>query len=214
MNSLTIWGTGLGIGLGMLLSVLWVRGSWARRVAGLETALEAEERRRRELESTAQILDAERSRLLQELAVARSELESKETELASHQEFLDATKREIENTFKALASTALEGNTRQFLELAEERLARTRSEAENSLEQRKQAVQSMIDPLKEALHKFEARAGEIELARVSAYAQIDAQVRALDCRRRRLPLIPPCAATRCAGGGASSRCATSSSWRG
>src|SRR5262249_35822464 len=46
-------------------------------------------------------------------------------------------------------------------------------------EQRKQAIQSMLDPLKDALTKFEARTGEIEKARVNAYAQIDTQVRAL-----------------------------------
>ena len=176
---MTIWGLLLGAAFGTLVAVLWVRGSWARRVAGLESSLDGEERRRRELESLSQTLDAERSRLLQELAVARSELENRDSELASQQEFVEATKRDIENTFKALASNALEGNTRQFLELAEERLARTRSEAENDLEKRKQAIQSMLDPLKEALTKFEARTGDIEKARVNAYAQIDVQVRAL-----------------------------------
>jgi len=176
---MTIWGLLLGAAFGILVAVLWMRGSWARRVAGLESSLDGEERRRRELESLSQTLDAERSRLLQELAVARSELENRDSELASQQEFVEATKRDIENTFKALASNALEGNTRQFLELAEERLARTRSEAENDLEKRKQAIQSMLDPLKEALTKFEARTGDIEKARVNAYAQIDVQVRAL-----------------------------------
>ena len=176
---MTIWGVLLGIGIGTVLAVLWVRGSWARRVAGLETALDGEERRRRDLEVTSQSLDAEKSRLLQELAVARSELLTKDGEIATQQEFLEATKREIENTFKALASNALEGNTRRFLDLAEERLARTRSEAEGELEKRKQAIQSMIDPLKEALSKFESSTGEIEKARVNAYAQIDTQVRAL-----------------------------------
>ena len=176
---MTIWGLLLGAAFGILVAVLWMRGSRARRVAGLESSLDGEERRRRELESLSQTLDAERSRLLQELAVARSELENRDSELASQQEFVEATKRDIENTFKALASNALEGNTRQFLELAEERLARTRSEAENDLEKRKQAIQSMLDPLKEALTKFEARTGDIEKARVNAYAQIDVQVRAL-----------------------------------
>jgi DNA recombination protein RmuC len=177
--NMNIWWLFGGLAAGITLTVLWERGSRARRVAALETALDGEARRRRELETACQTLDAERSRLLQELAVARSELETKEGELATQQEFLDATKREIENTFKALASNALEGNTRQFLELAEERLARTRSEAEGELEKRKQAIQSMIDPLKEAITKFEARTGDIEKARVNAYAQIDAQVRAL-----------------------------------
>jgi DNA recombination protein RmuC len=176
---MTIWGLLLGTAFGILVAVLWVRGSWARRVAALETALDGEARRRRELESSSQALDAERSQLLQDLAVARSELETRDGELASQLEFVEATKRDIENTFKALASNALEGNTRQFLELAEERLARTRSDAENDLEKRKQAIQSMLDPLKDALTKFETRTGEIETARVNAYAQIDVQVRAL-----------------------------------
>src|SRR5262245_12911543 len=112
---MTIWGTLLGMGLGAVLAILWVRGSWARRVEALETALGGGERRCRELETASATLEAERSQLLQDLAVARSELLTKDSELATQQEFLDATKREIENTFKALASNALEGNTRQFL---------------------------------------------------------------------------------------------------
>ena len=184
MNAL--WTLVLGTGLGMVLAILWLRGSWARRVAGLETALESEQRRRIEIEMAHRFLDGERTNLLQELAVMRAELEGKNAELASQQEFLDATKREIETSFKVLASSALEGNTRQFLELAEQRLARTRSEAESDLDKRKQAIQTMIDPLKEALSKFEVRTGEIERARVSAYSKIDEQVRTLAEQTMRL----------------------------
>ena len=170
----------------MVLAVLWLRGSWSHRVAGLEAALQSEERRRQETETAHRSMDGERTRLLQELAVTRTELDGKNAELASQQEFLDATKREIETSFKVLASSALEGNTRQFLELAEERLARTRTQAESDLDKRKQAIQSMIDPLKDALSKFETRTGEIERARVAAYSKIDEQVRTLAEQTMRL----------------------------
>jgi DNA recombination protein RmuC len=179
MSPLGLLGVGIGVLLGALLAVFWVRGSWARRVAGLETAVEGERSRRQELETTFQDHQVERTRLLQDLATAQTELRNKESEIASQQEFLETTRREIEATFKAVASTALEGNTRQFLELAEQRFARTRTEAEGDLEKRKLAIQSMIDPLKEALTKFESRTGEMERARVDAYAKVDEQMRAL-----------------------------------
>src|SRR5258706_382937 len=109
-------GVGIGVLLGALLAVFWVRGSWARRVAGLEASVEGERSRRQELEAIFQSHQIERTRLLQELASAQTELKSKETEIASQQEFLETTRREIEATFKAVGSTALDGNTRQFLD--------------------------------------------------------------------------------------------------
>src|SRR5215471_13904296 len=106
MNMSSIWLFLVGLGVGTVVTVLWERGSRARRVAALETALEGETQRRREMETASQTLDADRLRLLQDLAVARSEIDMKEGELATQQEFVEATKREIENTFKALASNA------------------------------------------------------------------------------------------------------------
>jgi DNA recombination protein RmuC len=130
--------------------------------------------------STAEaIADNERTRRGEALAVARREVDRSELEIQGQREFLEHSKKELENSFKALATAVLEGNTRQFLGLAEERFNRSRTEARGDLEKRKQAIEALIDPLKEMLEKLENRTGEIERARVDAYAKINEQVHQL-----------------------------------
>jgi DNA recombination protein RmuC len=181
--NITGWSLWLGLGAGAVLGAalvgLWLRGTWAHRLSVAAAAAESERLRRETLEAEFRSLQTERTRLGEELAVARRDVEQGEEELAAQREFVETTKRDLETSFQALAVAALDGNTRRFLELAEERFARTRTEAEGELEKRKQAIQTLLDPLKETLTKLETRAGDLEKARVDAYAKIDEHVKAL-----------------------------------
>ncbi|TMR91180.1 DNA recombination protein RmuC [Nonomuraea basaltis] len=81
---------------------------------------------------------------------------------------------QLAERFQALSTRALDVNNVRFLELAETRLAATRAEAAGDLEQRKQAVEHLVEPLKDALARVESqlrdtesgqRAGRAELAK-------------------------------------------------
>ena len=65
--------------------------------------------------------------------------------------------RELESRFQALANQALRGNSEQFLALANEKLATSRTEAAAELSERKQAIEAMLRPLSETLEKLNLR---------------------------------------------------------
>ena len=58
---------------------------------------------------------------------------------------------QLETTFRALASDALRTNNEEFLHLATTSLERYQVEARGDLEQRRQAVEQLVAPLKESL---------------------------------------------------------------
>src|SRR5436190_20495441 len=59
------------------------------------------------------------------------------------------------NIFEALSSKALQANNKSFLELAEQNLKTFQTQAQGDLDQKQQSIQSIVDPVKETLEKFE-----------------------------------------------------------
>ena len=90
-------------------------------------------------------------------------------QLDAQRRFVDESRSQLEATFKALASDALDGSTKRFLELAEQRWKTTREEAASDLEKRRQAIETLLAPLKETLKNLDQKTGEIEKARRGAY---------------------------------------------
>ena len=112
-------------------------------------------------------------------AVTRSQLEAAQKLAADQQGFVESSRRDLENAFKALAAQALDGTTRQFLELAATRFSQARTEAASDLEARKTAIEELLKPLRETLGKLETRTGELETKREGAYATLMTQVQGL-----------------------------------
>lgn len=90
-----------------------------------------------------------------------------------------ATRKELEDSFQALAAAALQSNRDAFLALAEQKLGTVRVQAQAELDERKKAIETLLGPLGEVLAKLESRTGEVEKARIDAYAKIDAHVQML-----------------------------------
>jgi DNA recombination protein RmuC len=80
---------------------------------------------------------------------------------------------------KALASDALSQSSRSFLELAKSQLEQLQKQTTSDLEQRKQAVEHLVAPLKDSLTKVDGKLQELEVARTRAYAELSTQVRQL-----------------------------------
>ncbi|HEX4816242.1 MAG TPA: DNA recombination protein RmuC [Nonomuraea sp.] len=78
--------------------------------------------------------------------------------------------------FQALSTRALDVNNVRFLELAESRLAAGRAEAAGELEQRKQAVEHLVEPLKDALARVEAQLRDTESGQRAARAELAKQM--------------------------------------
>nr|WP_240506212.1 DNA recombination protein RmuC [Thermoactinospora rubra] len=80
---------------------------------------------------------------------------------------------QLAERFQALSTRALDVNNLRFLELAETRLAATRAEASGELEQRKQAVEHLVEPLRAALERLEAQLREAQAGQRAARAELE-----------------------------------------
>ncbi|MFI6455272.1 DNA recombination protein RmuC [Streptosporangium amethystogenes] len=79
---------------------------------------------------------------------------------------------QLSERFQALSSRALDVNNLRFLELAETRLAANRVEAAGELEQRKQAVEHLIEPLKDTLARVETQLRDTQTGQRAAHAEL------------------------------------------
>ncbi|MGD0580357.1 MAG: DNA recombination protein RmuC [Bryobacteraceae bacterium] len=133
---------------------LWVLAGWLFGSAG---SLAAE---RESAALRAQLADRDRAQ----------EEKLKEVELA---------RQHLSDSFKALASDALNANNRSFLDLAKAVLETTQKEASGELAQHKAAVETLVQPIRESLDKVDRRIGEMEKERAGAYAGLMQQVKSL-----------------------------------
>ncbi|MEU6717826.1 DNA recombination protein RmuC [Nonomuraea sp. NPDC046802] len=83
---------------------------------------------------------------------------------------------QLAERFQALSTRALDANNLRFLELAETRLAASRAEATGDLEQRRQAVEHLVEPLKDALTRVETQLRDTESGRRAAQAELAQQM--------------------------------------
>jgi DNA recombination protein RmuC len=128
-----------------------------------------------DLETTrARLADVEnqKSKVENNLAAERAAAAEKISALT------DAHER-LTNSFKALSADALRLNNQSFLELARETFGKLHQQSSDELGKRQQAIDSMVKPLKESLEKVDAKIGEIEKARASAYGQLSEQLKSL-----------------------------------
>lgn len=128
----------------------------------------------------------ERSGLHAELAAAQATLERERAAAAERQEAWDETRRQLSGEFAELSAKALERNNAQFLELADARLKETQQVATGDLEQRKQAIEQLLSPLRDQLGKYEEGLRILELERQKAYTGLSEQVRHLTESQDRL----------------------------
>jgi DNA recombination protein RmuC len=92
---------------------------------------------------------------------------------------LEAGRATLGETMKALAADALATNNESFLQLAKAQLEQLQQRTTQDLEQRKQAVEHLVSPIKESLAKVDGKLQELEVARTRAYSELSTQVRNL-----------------------------------
>ena len=117
------------------------------------------------------------------LLVAKARLEealAKEREAAQEKlQLLTAARTEMENSFKALANSALESSNANFLELAKVTLEKYQSQAKGELEAREKAVETLVKPIAESLKQVDEQVRELEKTRAQAYGTLTSQVASL-----------------------------------
>lgn len=126
---------------------------------------------------------AERARLagesLTKLETELVTLRARAIELETERGVLKEAQIKLLESFKALSADALKSNNQSFLELARESFSKLHQQSADELGKRQQAIDSMVKPLKESLEKVDAKIGEIEKARATAYGQLSEQLKSL-----------------------------------
>jgi len=161
----------LSLLVGAALMLLWRRGRDAALAERLRAAT-----------SQVQTLEAE-------LAAARAEtlrLNGSNTQLATQLAAEHNAHERLTNEFKALSADALRVNRGDFLEQAKQAFAQLQQQSTGELEQRKQAVEALVKPLRESLDKVDTKIGEIEKARAGAYGALGEQLKSLNAAQVQL----------------------------
>jgi len=94
--------------------------------------------------------------------------------------------RRLATEFKAVSADALRVNRSDFLDQAKVAFAQLQAQSTGDLEQRKQAVEALVKPLRESLEKVDARMLEIEKLRAHAYGALGEQLKGLGLAQAQL----------------------------
>jgi DNA recombination protein RmuC len=157
-----------------------------RRAAGLGGAAQELKKQNDDLQqqlraSQKRIEDEQRLR-----ASAEKDAESQRANLLEQRRLLDEAQVKFKEAFQSLAGEALTASSNQFIELAKSKFDTLQKEAEGDLEQRKAAIQSMVDPLGTALRDLKSEVTRIESARQEAYGSLRSEVQNLVTTNREL----------------------------
>src|ERR1700693_4476224 len=184
-------GTGLLIAIACLAAGFAVAWAWANSSAGA-ARLEIE-RRAASLEGTVGELKKQNDALQQDVrlsqerieqeqklrAAAEKDAEAQRSNLVEQRRLLDDAQVKLREAFQSLAGEALKASSDQFIELAKTKFDSLQKEAEGDLEQRKLAIQSMVDPLETALKDLRTEVARVESARQEAYGSLRSEVQLL-----------------------------------
>jgi DNA recombination protein RmuC len=93
--------------------------------------------------------------------------------------FAQEGREQLAESFRALSAEALRESNDSFLQLARTQLEGMQSAAREELESRKQAVASLVTPIKESLERVDRSVGELERNRRQDYGALGSQLQIL-----------------------------------
>jgi DNA recombination protein RmuC len=143
----------LGAAVGAAIGYLYARGRLSSMTADLTGQARAAEERARAAQDRAAILE----RAAQERAA-----------------LIDG---QMAERFQAMSAQALDRSAKMFLEIAEGRLSAANARAVGELENRRAAVEFLVQPLRDTLAKVEAQLRETEEARHLSHAVLTEQMK-------------------------------------
>ncbi len=84
---------------------------------------------------------------------------------------------QIEDSFRSIALQSLDGNTNRFMEMAKNYLSQESKEVQNELGKKHLEIQNTIDPLKEALQRYQTHLAELERHQGKSFSQIELELK-------------------------------------
>ncbi|MGZ4184544.1 MAG: DNA recombination protein RmuC [Solirubrobacteraceae bacterium] len=110
---------------------------------------------------------------------ARSDLQHERALAQERLATISDAQERLSASFKALSAEAVQSSMTQISELAKAQLRAVQAEAKGDLDQRKQAVEQLISPLKEQLGRVDAQLLWLDQERRESRGRLEAQLRTL-----------------------------------
>lgn len=110
---------------------------------------------------------------------AQTKLNELQTSLEKQEKLLEEAKKNLTDTFKALAADTLRNSQEQFLTVARSEFATVHAEAKGDLATRQKAIEGLVQPLQASLQRYEQQILEMEKSRQSAYGGLGQQIKDL-----------------------------------
>lgn len=114
------------------------------------------------------------SALAQRAEVARltAELSHRDREIPEKLQLIDELQQQVRDSFAALAAGALASNSRQFLELADQKIGNVHRAAALELGQRQQALDALVAPIRDTLAQVSTTLAETDRHRIDDAASL------------------------------------------
>jgi DNA recombination protein RmuC len=157
-----------GLLLGGLVSWLLASRSSASATATVQALRQQEDTLRLELDAVRKKLEGEQ----QARAAAAASLEAERKNLEEQRTLLGEAETKLADTFKALSSEVLGSQSESFLQLATQRFHTLLVESKGDLSARQEAIAALVQPLKEAVERYESEIQQIEVSRQEAYGSL------------------------------------------
>lgn len=175
-----------GLVLGGLLAGLWIisrlRPQSQRAEATVDELRKQLETERDALLSVRQAwAEAQQARV-----AAETRVEETARQFVEQKALIDHTRQELMGSFQALSGEALKQNNEAFLKLASVSFETLHIKADSDLVQRQQAIDALVRPLQDSLHRYDEQLRLLEQSRQSAYGGLDQHLRSLAESQQRL----------------------------
>jgi len=144
-------------------------------VAGAVIALLAVRPRLRSLSAES----ARAGQLEHDVARARSDLERERAVAQERLAAITDAQERLSASFKALSAEALQASMAQLSELARAQLRTVQAEAKGDLDQRREAVEQLVAPLREQLGRVDAQLLRLDQERRESRGRLEAQLKTL-----------------------------------
>lgn len=154
----------------------------------LRQALQDKARLEQQAQQVSDLL-AQNQRLQTQAAELQSQIAALRTEKEADREklrWVETAQQQLQATFEALASRALDRNVEQFLRAAEERLSTLREQLQGGLNSHKESLLGTIQPLQQSLKLLEEHMRQLEQKREGAYRALEQQISQLVQLQRHL----------------------------
>jgi len=137
-----------------------------------ETQFQEIEKQYKSIKSEYDINIKEATNLKSKIAETQAKYEEALKAIDEQKKFVNDANEALKQAFSSLSADALKNNNQSFLDLAKTVLDSHVKESKSDLEKKQQAIDSVVNPLKESLTSFNGKIQEIEKAREGAYSEI------------------------------------------